>query len=227
MQDNSATVGGADHSRWSTQLDTDTVASNLLATYRQAIACNSCDSGSARGWYQRYHRLIKREAVRYGRDVELAFAVFALHSINATLDQNIRDYLNWCKTGSASGLPLIADRMRRLKNGEAIDSVMTFPSGLKVRNFWLNLRYPWRVEGTTADRWHARAMGLDVDSLSLARYRVAVEATRMVRKWTGERTENSVQAIVWVHVRDCIGGVPTYAIPPWKVKSVARKERTT
>ncbi len=165
-----------------------------------AIECPNC-AGSER-WYHRKHRFIRNAATAYGKDLEAAFVVYAVLSTNATVAENDKNFLRWCRGESPRHFGTVLARVKLATDGD-LESALAFKTGRKIVSFRENLRWPWRKHGAvTIDRHAADVITLDrvMSKNWLARkggYEKLEEIYRETRP-VGWRP-HEWQARVWVH----------------------------
>lgn len=174
--------------------------------FEAALQCDSCDG---RNWYHNKHRWIRAQAVHYGADVDSAFAVYSLLSINNSVKSNDGLYLHWLATGEVRHFGTVKARVALVEAGE-IEAALTFKNAWKVTSFFENLRYPWRMRGevtcdrhaidiVTGDRKLTKAiLGRKFDT----GYGPIAEEYRFVAGIFGVRP-HEVQAATWVHKVTC------------------------
>lgn len=117
-----------------------------------ALECPNC-AGSER-WYHRKHRFIRDAATAYGRDIEQAFAVYAVLSTNATVAENDKNFLAWCRGEQPKHFGTVLARVAAASRGD-IESALRFKKGRKIVSFHENLRFPWRLSGAVTIDRHA------------------------------------------------------------------------
>jgi hypothetical protein len=133
--------------------------------------------------------------------------VYALCSANASVDENDKNFLRWCRGEEVRHFGSILARVAAADSGD-LAGALSFKAGLKIVSFRENLRFPWRkyslptidrhaADAVTGDRresknWLARKNGY----LELARIYVLQAAVLGLRpsEW---------QARVWVHQTVC------------------------
>lgn len=181
----------------------------LESKYAEALRCESCRG--AENWYIRKHRWIERRAKVHGVDQDLAHAVYALLSWNASVPENDRTFMAWITTGDVYHFGACERRIRQAEGGDIVGA-LTFKNAAKIATFNDNLRYPWsHSRGATIDRHAGDILTGDRKATKnmLARVRLTgyrwIERhyIRLARKV--EWTPQAVQARVWVHHVECLG----------------------
>lgn len=176
-----------------------------------ALDCPHCVG--AERWYWRKHAWIKRLAIANGRDVDVAFAVYALLSTNASVAENDKNYRLWCegRVGEIGHFGSVLERIRVASSGD-VAGALSFKKGRKIVSFHENLRFPWRRYSTpTIDR-HAADVVTGDRRLSknwLARkhgYAALAGVYAGIAAGLGWRP-HEFQARVWVHHVECVGGL--------------------
>lgn len=185
-------------------------AESFTLSASDAFACPNCRG--AERWYSRKSWWIRREAVAHGVDVESAFAVYAVLSMNATVAENDKNYLRVLRGESARHFGDVLRRVDLALLGD-IDGALEYVNGHKIPSFYYNLRWPLRADGivtidrhaadiVTGDRLTSRRLlsrkyltGYDVlrQFYMVAAYRLGVRA-------------HEVQARLWVHWLECEEG---------------------
>jgi hypothetical protein len=181
----------------------------VIEAMQKAIDCDSCNGAN---WYHNKHRQIKRLAIEHGADVDTAFAVYALLSINNSVKSNDKLYLDWLQTGRVGHFGTVKARVALAEAGE-IEAALTFKNAWKVTTFFENLRYPWRkstmatcdrhaIDIVTGDRKLTRAiLGRKFET----GYGVIAEQYSVAALLFGRRP-HEVQAATWVHRMECEKG---------------------
>lgn len=118
----------------------------------EALTCDNCEG--AERWYFRKHRFIRAAAVAHGVDVEAAFVVYAVLSTNATVAENDRNFLRWCRGEPVRHFGSVVRRVAAASVGE-FDAALEYKKGRKIVSFHENLRFPWRKNRTVTMDRHA------------------------------------------------------------------------
>lgn len=167
---------------------------------RDSLECPNCDG--AERWYHRKHRFIRSAAVAHGVDVEAAFVVYAVLSTNATVAENDKNFLRWCRGESVRHFGSV---VRRVKTATAGDyaAALAYKRGRKIVSFHENLRFPWRQGGAVTIDRHAADLITGDRKLSknwLARKGGYAEAAAIYRETAPEGWRpHEWQARTWVH----------------------------
>ena len=107
----------------------------------EALQCPNCEG--AERWYWRKHAFIKASARRFGKDIEQAFAVYAVLSTNATVAENDKNFLRWCRDEEIGHFGSVLARVSAASSGD-IAAALAYKKGRKIVSFHENLRFPWR-----------------------------------------------------------------------------------
>lgn len=189
-------------------------ATRVVAHYRQAVACESCDSVAAGRWYfaKRREILTWRNEYRPTLTDRQACTIYALMSQNKSVPENDILFVQYLSTGTFEHFADVIRRVALVNHGERwIGEALTYAEGQKIPSFAYNLLYPRRGGVATMDR-HAvdivtgwRKMTKQLLSRR-ARYRIVEAGYLLAAQYLG-MTGSKLQAICWVHQQDCLGGV--------------------
>lgn len=182
------------------------MATNVAQVMQQAAQCVHCEKSEAGRWYSVKGAWIREQANRYGLSLDHAFPIYALLSANATVPETDRQFVRYLRRQKVLHFPVIKDRIRGVRLGH--EAAFEFKNAAKLTSFAENLRYPRRRGVVTVDRWSARIAVKDsvaakaiLARAKLRGYNEIAAAYQMVADWL-DMTDNSVQALTWVHVQE-------------------------
>lgn len=147
-------------------------------------------------WYPKMGTTIK-SLTPNPKEFKRNCAIFALMSINTSLNINIKKFKHYIATGEFKGL--FPQKFHQLQKANTTEEMLLALKGNKIKNFFMNLYDPVNPQYVTIDRWAYKAAGYYGNPTN-KKYLEVANAYKQSAKDLG-LLPNQLQAITWSKIR--------------------------